>query len=108
MHGAVQGPADDADLEVFKNLHDRYDMHAHGRAGGSQTTALTDEFMDDFAILGDAAHCIERLESLMELGIDKFLVSGPNHTARSQAGEAASRQFAEAVLPRFAGTEPGV
>ncbi len=48
------GPADEHQAAVFHDLHDRYDMNAHGREGGRQTTALTDEFIDGYAIVGRA------------------------------------------------------
>lgn len=101
MHGTVSGPADDAQTEVFHNIHDRYDMHAHGRQGGNQTTALTDEFIDSFAIIGDAAHCVDRLNQLAELGIGKFAVTGPTFMARDPDAQAAGTNFVEQVMPAF-------
>jgi len=99
MHGSVSGPADEAQQQVFEDLHDRYDMHAHGQRGGSQTTALTNEFMDRFAIIGPVDHCVERLGELIELGVDKFAVTGPNFNVRSPQGRDAAAQFTEGVLP---------
>jgi 5,10-methylenetetrahydromethanopterin reductase len=99
MHGKVTGPADDAQREVFHNIHDRYDMNAHGRQAGRQATALTDEFMDSFAILGPAEHCVDRLAALIELGLDKFALTGPNFNARSPQAQEAASNVTDAVLP---------
>ena len=103
MYGEISGPADEAQAEVFRNLHDLYDMNAHGQAGGRQTTALTDEFIDGYAIVGAADHCASRLADLAELGIEKFLVMGPNLVAPSAEARAAAARITEDVLPRLRG-----
>ena len=46
MYGEVVGPADEGQTEVFRQLHDRYEMNAHGQIRGAQLTELTDEFVD--------------------------------------------------------------
>lgn len=101
MHGKVSGPADESQQEVFKNVHDRYDMNKHAQSGGSQTTALTDDFMDSYAIVGPAGHCVERLEALHALGIEKFVITGPNFTARHPQAKEAAENFAGEVMARL-------
>ena len=103
MYGEISGPADQAQAEVFHNLHDLYDMNAHGRAGGQQTTALTEEFIDGYAIVGGPDHCASRLGDLVDLGIEKFLVMGPNFAAPAADARAAAARFADDVLPRLRG-----
>ncbi|MEE2777534.1 MAG: LLM class flavin-dependent oxidoreductase [Acidobacteriota bacterium] len=101
MYGEVSGPADEAQSEVFRNLHARYDMNAHGQHGSQQTTALTDEFIDGYAIVGGADHCVERFETLVELGLDKFAVAGPNLAAKPPEAREAAAQLTSEVLPRL-------
>ena len=101
MYGEVSGPADDEQREVFRHLHERYDMTAHGRQGGPQTTALTDDFIDGYAIVGGPEHCAERLAALVDTGVDKFAVMGPNFAAASSEAQAAARRFTDDVLPRL-------
>ena len=101
MYGEISGPADEQQAEVYHKLHDRYDMSAHGQQGGQQTTALTAEFIDDYAIVGDAQHCASRLAELAELGIDKFAVTGPNFAAVAPEARAAAVRFAEEVIPKL-------
>ena len=100
MYGEVSGPADEQQREVFRNLHDRYDMTAHGRQGGQQTTALTDDFIDGYAIVGGPDHCAARLGALVDLGLDKFAVMGPNFAANSPEAQVAAKRFSDEVLPR--------
>ena len=103
MYGEISGPADERQAEVFHQLHDRYDMNAHGQSGGQQTTALTEEFIDGYAVVGGPEHCAARLGDLVELGIDKFAVMGPNFAAANPEAQAAAVRFAEDVLPALRG-----
>ena len=103
MYGEIAGPADEQQADVFHKLHDSYDMTAHGREGGQQTAALTDEFIDGYAIVGTPEHCAARLEALLDLGIEKFAVAGPNFLAPSAPGREAAGRFTEDVLPRLRG-----
>ncbi len=89
MHGELSGPASAQQRLVFQALHDGYDMRAHTRADSAQATLMDDAFVDDFAIAGPPDHCIDRLNELKALGIDKVVISGPTAgTDREQAGEA--------------------
>jgi 5,10-methylenetetrahydromethanopterin reductase len=98
MHGTVAGPANEMQQQVFDNVHDRYDMNKHAQKGGNQTTALTDEFMDSYAIIGSADHCVQRLSELAELGIDKFSVAGPNFLSTGRDAEHVTKQFEQEVM----------
>lgn len=103
MHGKVNGPADDSQRKVFEAVHENYDMNHHARSSGSQTTVIPDEFLDRFAILGSVDHCVDRLGSLAELGLDKFSVSGASHASRDAESVAAANRFTDHVLPQVAG-----
>ena len=80
-------------------------MNAHGRPGGQQTTALTEEFIDGYAIIGRPDHCVARLRELAELGIDKFLVMGPNFAAPSAEAQAAAMRGHGGGAAAVAGVE---
>ena len=103
MYGEVAGPADEGQTEVFQRLHDRYDMNAHGYQGGQQTTTLTDDFMDGYAIVGKPGYCADRLAELSELGVTKFGVIGADFVSRTPEAQAATARFTEHVLPRLRG-----
>ena len=100
MDGEIRGPADADQRAVLRDIHDRYDMTMHARPGGAQTGALTDEFIDRFAIVGDAEHCVSRLEELVQLGITRVAVNGVGLGATGPAAEAAELLERE-VMPRF-------
>lgn len=102
MHGTVNGPVSDAQADVLHTVHDTYDMNKHAQAGGEQTKALTDEFIDSYAIVGGTAAVTARLSGLSALGIDKFIVSGPNLASLGPGQDAAAR-FIEEVAPTLRG-----
>jgi 5,10-methylenetetrahydromethanopterin reductase len=74
-------------------------MGEHTRAGSPQAGQLTDEFVDAFGIVGPPAHCIERLQAVVDLGVDKLIVVGPSMDADRDQAIAATRLFAAEVLP---------
>jgi 5,10-methylenetetrahydromethanopterin reductase len=99
MHGSVVGPASEADRAVFARVHDAYDMRRHARAGSPQAALIDDEFAARFAVFGPSAYCVERLQELLALGLDRLVVSGPSLGAdRTEAAQSAERFVAE-VLP---------
>ena len=103
MYGQVSGPADERQTDVFHRLHDHYDMNAHGQQGGQQTTTLTDDFIDRYAIVGAPGYCADRLAELEELGVTKFGIVGPNFVTRTAEAQTAAARFTDDVLPRLRG-----
>ncbi|MCS5568136.1 MAG: LLM class flavin-dependent oxidoreductase [Pseudomonadales bacterium] len=102
MHGGISGPVDQMQAEVLDSIHKRYNMKEHGRGDSQQTSAVTPEFIDRFAIVGDPSQCVDRLQELKDLGLDRLAVNGPTFTAQSSEGREASELFETKVLPRFA------
>ena len=99
MYGEVAGPVDDSQVEVFRQLHDRYDMNEHGRQAGQQVMTLTDDFIDRYAIVGSPEYCADKLTDLRKLGVTKFAIIGPNFVTSTPNTEAAAARFTGEVLP---------
>ncbi|MCE2507937.1 MAG: LLM class flavin-dependent oxidoreductase [Nitrosopumilaceae archaeon] len=99
MYGEVAGPVDDSQVEVFRRLHDCYDMTEHGQQGGQQAMALTDDFIDRYAIIGSPEYCADKLTDLRKLGVTKFAIIGPNFVMSTPEAEAAAARFTGEVLP---------
>jgi len=76
MHGKLAGPIDPEQRRVLNDLHDRYDMKHHAQAGSPQTQSLTPEFIDEVAIVGAPKLCVERLQALVDLGVERVIVIG--------------------------------
>ena len=53
MSGPVAGPVLDHDRRVYETIALSYDMNKHG-GSGAQIDVLTDDFIDEFAIVGPA------------------------------------------------------
>jgi 5,10-methylenetetrahydromethanopterin reductase len=62
-----------------RHLREHYDMREHTRAGAAHAAALSDEFLDWFAVAGSAAHATTRLRTLAAIGLD-FLWIVPGST----------------------------
>jgi 5,10-methylenetetrahydromethanopterin reductase len=99
MHGTPVGPVTPETRRVFQAVHDAYDMTKHSCAGSAQASVIPQEFADQFAILGSASHCIERLREVIALGISRLVIVGPSMGADRDAGQRAERAFLEDVMP---------
>jgi 5,10-methylenetetrahydromethanopterin reductase len=93
MHGAVLGPATPAQRAVFDAVHRAYDMNDHTRAGTAQSEAMTDEFVDGYAVAGPASACITRLREIASLGVTKLVVIGVSPGSDRDAAAAAEREL---------------
>lgn len=80
ISGPVVGPVDDAQRRVYEAIRASYDMDQHG-GNGAQVQALTDDFVDRYAIVGPPGRCVERILELYELGIDAMMLAPPQGDA---------------------------
>jgi 5,10-methylenetetrahydromethanopterin reductase len=99
MDGTVRSPIDAESERVLHEVHDSYDMNQHTRAGSPQAAQLTDEFVDRFGVVGPPEHCVERLQRLAALGVDRFIVVGPSMDAEQDDARLAQKMFVGEVLP---------
>lgn len=103
MHGHVVGPASADDRRVFEAVHDAYDMNHHAQTGSQQAAKIGNDFASRFAVLGTAAHCVERLQELVALGLDRLVIVGASIGAdRAEASKCEAR-FLEEVAPALRG-----
>lgn len=99
MHGHMSGPADESQRAVIEAIPGSYDMHKHF-ATGRQADLVTEDFADRFAILGPASYCVERLEELAEIGIDRFHIMGVSRDVDPEIARSSYDAFVEQVLGR--------
>src|SRR5271154_1616427 len=87
------------DRAVAQKVGETYDMSRHTRADAGHAQFIDDAFVDRFAIAGPSAHCVERFEALLKLGLDHLIIVGPG----SDVGPSDQMQhlglFAREVLP---------
>ncbi|MFO1425504.1 MAG: LLM class flavin-dependent oxidoreductase [Steroidobacteraceae bacterium] len=94
--------------ELAAQLKTGYDMAHHAQDAGKHLVAVDDEFVDWFSICGPASKCRERLQRLLDLGLDHVYVLGGSavahpHGARQVAMVQQTRLLAEQVLPQLRG-----
>ena len=103
MYGKVVAPVSAEDREVYERIHGAYTLAGHFREGSEQSKVVPDDFFDRFAVIGPPEVCIKRLRALVDLGIERFVISGPasGPTASStpEQAERGIRQFEEEVMP---------
>ncbi len=101
MQGDAAGPLPEESRKVMADVRAAYDMRKHTQGDSAQAEVLTADFIDRFAIVGPPDHCIERLQTLASLGLDKIVIGGGRRGA--EAGEAVTaRELMEGeVLPVF-------
>lgn len=97
MHGRVAGPVSVAERTVYETVAPAYNMRAHGETS-TQVRALTDDFIDGFAVVGGVERCVERLRELVALGLDDLLLIVPRNDQAAGGAESAAA-VVDVVLP---------
>ena len=101
MHGTVRGSITNEQKAVLENLHSKYDMKKHTRTDSEQASVMPPEFVDQYAIVGPADQCIERIKEIEALGIDKVAVIGPSAGADREHSLEAIQNIETKVLTQF-------
>ena len=89
----------------------RWEEATHGVAASAQADALTDDFIDHFAVVGSADEVTDRLRDLIALGLDHLVLIGasrdvPGDVAREQEHRILAAARAAAVGGPAAGARP--
>ena len=84
---------------VVEQVSEQYNMLYHGHQRGEHTAALTDDFIDDFGVAGPSAYCIERLQELIALQLDRLVIVGPGRDTDRAEGREIMQRFAREILP---------
>lgn len=99
MHGKANGPVSAKDAGVLDTLRNNYDMKKHTQGDSRQASVLTDDFVDRFAIVGTPEGCIERLNELKALGLDRVAISGGMRGTSVEDAAMSRELIAKEVLP---------
>jgi 5,10-methylenetetrahydromethanopterin reductase len=82
--------------EIMNHLYDR-PVGEPDPAGHVPPEALSDAFIDRYAIVGPADHCAERLQSLIKLGVERVWIG--TRSGRTDVTETNAARIANEVLP---------
>ena len=99
MHGKTVNLSTEVDRKIYENVHDAYEMQAHFREGSPQSKQLTEDFVDRFAIIGPVEHCVSRLQALVDLGMERFIISGASAETTPDLAAASDQKFTSEVIP---------
>ncbi|WP_309147770.1 LLM class flavin-dependent oxidoreductase [Streptomyces sp. NTH33] len=97
MNKKVIGPATSDQAETMLKLAEVYDMNKHGDAA-AQTQVLSDEFVDQFGIVGSVDTCVDRIKEFVDLGLERMTLWMP-HTRTPEMAHSYDLLVNE-VLPR--------
>jgi 5,10-methylenetetrahydromethanopterin reductase len=98
INGSVAGPVTREQETVYRAIGRSYDMHSHG-GHGAQVDALTDEFVDSYAVIGPPERCIERIVELSQLGVDSFMLAPPLGDASAEDIRVGYERLVGEVIP---------
>ncbi len=87
------------DRAVVAEVGRRYDSRQHLSNRAGHTEALSPDFVDRFAIVGPPDTCAARFRALADLGIDRFVVTGPSFGADRDHARTAGRLLVDELLP---------
>lgn len=107
MHGTTVGPLSESAEASLKALHDAYDMDTHARNESRQAATLTPEFIDQFGIVGPPERCVERLDGLASLGLDKVVVAAQFQLGETPEGVVARDLMETEVVAAHGGASDG-
>ncbi|KQU38379.1 MULTISPECIES: LLM class flavin-dependent oxidoreductase [unclassified Rhodococcus (in: high G+C Gram-positive bacteria)] len=72
MSNSITGPVSESQRANLERVKSTYDMTKHGDAAGAHSRVLDDDYIDQFALVGDPDRCVERIERLVDIGIERF------------------------------------
>ena len=87
------------DRAVAQKIGETYDMSRHARGDAGHAQFLDDAFVDRFAIAGPPAHCLQRFEAILKLGLDHLIIVGPGADVGPTDQMQALGLFTREVLP---------
>jgi len=101
-HYASEGPLGvlaAEDREVVEWVGEAYDERTHGLSDAGHAELLPEDFLDRFAVVGDAETCTRRLRELLALGLERIMMVPGSRDAGPALVAESNERFASEVLP---------
>jgi 5,10-methylenetetrahydromethanopterin reductase len=99
MPGHPADLLDPEDAAIIKALGAQYDESRHAQSRASHTGVLDEDFIERFGVVGPPEPCVEKLASLVALGLDHLVLVGPSRDGRPEDIEEARRLVVDVVMP---------
>ncbi|TSA54045.1 MAG: LLM class flavin-dependent oxidoreductase [Actinobacteria bacterium] len=100
MHGKPTGPQTDDSIKSLEHLYNDFDLRDQASSASVQARSMTQDFIDNYAIVGTAEACVARLSQINDLGIDKVITVGfADTTDNNIDGRYATKTFLNQIAP---------
>lgn len=99
MPGSTGAGLDERDRATVAEVGRRYDSNHHLQNSADHSSVIGDDFVDRFGVVGGAEHCVDRLVALVELGLERLVITGATIDADRDAARVAARLTRDEVLP---------
>ncbi|HEX5095457.1 MAG TPA: LLM class flavin-dependent oxidoreductase [Acidimicrobiia bacterium] len=99
MPGSTGAGLDERDRELVAEVGRTYDSNMHLVNSADHAQVLPDEFIDRFAVIGDASACAKRLHELVSLGLERLVITGPSFGADREDANTHRTLVCEELLP---------
>ena len=95
----VTGALSAADAATVDAVTRNYDFYHHGLEHAEQSEDLDADFLHRFCVIGPPEHCIERLHTLLDLGLDHLVVVGGSRDIDAGVRRRSDHLISTEVLP---------
>jgi 5,10-methylenetetrahydromethanopterin reductase len=99
MPGSTGAGLAEADRQVVAEVGRTYDSNQHLRNRAAHTAALNADFVDRFAVVGAPDVCARRLRGLVDLGVERFVITGASFGADGEARRQSEQLLTGELLP---------
>ena len=89
------------DVSIFRDIGANYDMANHAAGAAGHMKDVPEDFISRFAITGDEGYCIERLQELVEVGLDRIICLTGSRDSDPADTEASQRRLSSGVFDRL-------
>jgi 5,10-methylenetetrahydromethanopterin reductase len=99
MPGSSGAGLDEGDRDVVAAVGRTYDSNLHLVNSAEHSHVLPDDFIDRFAVVGDAPACAARLRELTALGLERLVITGPSFGANRDDARVHAQLVRDELLP---------
>jgi 5,10-methylenetetrahydromethanopterin reductase len=103
MPGSTGAGLREEDRAVVADVGRRYNSNEHLRNTAAHNDALTNDFIDRFAVVGAPDACVQRLRDLAALGIERFIVTGASFASLREDAIKSAELVTREVVPALRG-----
>jgi 5,10-methylenetetrahydromethanopterin reductase len=106
MPGSTGAGLAERDRSEVAEVGRRYDSNRHLSNDADHARALSDDFIDRFAIVGTPEACAVRLRQLADLGVERFVITGTGLGAGRADAQTAAQLVTGELLPTLREEKP--